>query len=281
MTLNKEGSCQMYQVELNAATEIALKAGEILRTYWGKAKHVKQKQFYWDLVTEGDLASEAYILESLKLRFPSHQILSEEAGLHAAPHSSYQWFIDPLDGTTNFVHQYPMIAVSIGLLINHIPAVGVIYNPIFEELFQASLGQGATFNGSPMQVSQVDQLEKSLLATGFAYDRKIEKRNNYSEFCHMTNICQGVRRGGSAALDLAYVAAGRLDGYWERGIKAWDMAAGIVLVREAGGTVTSYENGPIDISSGRILATNATIHPLLSQELQKVGSITNGTPLNP
>ena len=263
----------MYQVELKAATEIAIKAGEILKSYWGKAKHVKQKQFYWDLVTEADIASEAYILEALKLRFPDHQILSEEAGLLAAPHSSYQWFVDPLDGTTNFVHQYPMISVSIGLLINQIPSVGVIYNPIFEELFQASLGQGATFNGSFMHVSTVNALERSLLATGFAYDRRNEKRHNYAEFCYMTNLCQGVRRGGSAALDLAYVAAGRLDGYWERGIKPWDMAAGITLVREAGGQVTSYENGPIDITSGRILASNGHIHSLLSEDLKKVGAL--------
>ena len=265
----------MYQIELNAATEIALQAGQILRSYWGKANHVRTKQYYWDLVTEADLASEAYILEALKLRFPEHQILSEEAGLKAAPQSAYQWFVDPLDGTTNFVHQYPMISVSIGLLINHVPSVGVIYNPMFEELFQAALGLGCTFNGSFLQVSSVEQLERSLLATGFAYDRKQEKRNNYAEFCHMTNICQGVRRAGSAALDLAYVAAGRLDGYWERGIKPWDMAAGIVLVREAGGIVTSYEGGPLDISSGRILAANPRIHPLLSQELQKVGASPN------
>lgn len=250
--------------------DIALGAGAILRSYWGKTGIVKQKQFFWDLVTEADIASETYIIESLRKLFPTHEILSEEAGHSAVSHSNYQWIIDPLDGTTNFTHQYPMVSVSIGLLIQGIPSLGVVYNPIFNELFVGSKGKGATLNGVPLQVSSVDRLEKSLLGTGFAYDRKETNENNYTEFCHMTNLCQGVRRGGSAALDLAYVAAGRLDGYWERGLKSWDIAAGIVLVKEAGGIVTSYESGPIDIHSGRILAANPLIHPKLSHELQLV-----------
>lgn len=263
----------MENALLHAASDIALEAGAILRSYWGKLNQVRQKEYYWDLVTEADLASEAYILEQLKSRFPHHEVLSEEAGLTEVASSRYRWLIDPLDGTTNFTHQYPMVSVSIGLLIDDVPSVAVVYNPIFGELFQAARGAGATLNGAPIQVSTVIELEKALLATGFAYDRKTASENNYREFCYMTDQCQGVRRGGSAALDLAYVAAGRLDGYWERGLKPWDMAAGILLVLEAGGTVTSYENTPIDISSGRILASNPLIHATLSRELLAVKAL--------
>jgi myo-inositol-1(or 4)-monophosphatase len=250
--------------------EIVLKAGEILRSYWGNLNVVRQKKYYWDLVTEADLASEAYIIKSIQQEFPDHSILSEEAGLSEKNSATYLWVIDPLDGTTNFTHQYPMISISMGLLIDNIPSLGIVYNPISDELFVARKGKGATLNGHPIQVSSVDNLEQSLLGTGFAYDRKETNENNYAEFCHITNISQGVRRGGSAALDLAFVASGRLDGYWERGLKPWDIAAGILLVEEAGGSCTSYESGPIDLSSGRILATNGIIHPLLSKELEEV-----------
>lgn len=258
----------------NKIHEIAKNAGEILRSYFGKVSQVKEKQFYWDLVSEADLASEAYIISEIKKEFPGHSILSEEAGSLVESTSSFEWVIDPLDGTTNFTHGYPMVSISIGLLVNKIPTLGVVYNPILEEFFSASKGKGATLNGNPLQVSGVKILEKSLLATGFAYDRKFVREKNYAEFCHMTEICQGVRRCGSAAIDLAYVAAGRLDGYWERGLKPWDMAAGIVLVSEAGGKVTSYEGEAFDITSGRILATNAHIHKLLSDELQEVAKKT-------
>lgn len=258
------------------AIEIAICAGGILRSYWGNLTEVRQKKYYWDLVTEADLASEAYIIQSIKENFPDHAILSEEAGLHHMEETPYQWCIDPLDGTTNFTHQYPMISVSIALLEHQIPIIGVVYNPISDELFVAVKGKGATLNGRPLSVSKVDNLEQSLLGTGFAYDRKETKENNYAEFCHITNLSQGVRRGGSAALDLAFVAAGRLDGYWERGLKPWDIAAGLLLVQEAGGIGTSYEGGPIDLASGRLLVTNGLIHQLLIKELKDAN-----TPLKP
>jgi myo-inositol-1(or 4)-monophosphatase len=256
----------------NKAIAIALKAGEILRSFFGHLSFVRQKSTYWDLVTEADLASEAYILKSIKDEFPDHTILSEEAGLIQHQGSTHQWFIDPLDGTTNFTHQYPMFAVSMGLVINQVPELGIVYNPISGELFVASKGRGATLNGKAIHVSKVDTLERSLLGTGFAYDRKETSENNYAEFCHITNMSQGVRRGGSAALDLAFVAAGRLDGYWERGLKPWDTAAGILLVQEAGGLCTSYEGRSIDLASGRILATNGITHPLLINELTTVAN---------
>lgn len=249
------------------AVEIATRAGDILRSYWGKLTKITSKTTYWDLVTEADLASEAFILQALKEKFPSHAILSEEAGLLKGSASPYQWFVDPLDGTTNFTHQYPMVAVSIGLVIQGVPSVGVVYNPILSELFEAVKGEGAKLNGHPIQISSINHLEKSLLATGFAYDRRETQDNNYAEFCRLTQSSQGVRRGGAAAIDLAYVAAGRFDGYWERGLKPWDLAAGVVLVQEAGGLVTSYEGGSFDMHSGRILASNSLIHTRLIEEL--------------
>ena len=152
-------------------------------------------------------------------------------------------------------------------MIEGIPQVGAIYNPFRQELFRGAKGLGATLNRRPIRVSQTTSLEKSLLVSGFAYDRRETLDNNYAEFCHLTHLTQGVRRSGSAALDLADVACGRLEGYWERGIKAWDIVAGVVILEEAGGVVTSYDNHSLDIQSGRILATNGLIHQELSQSL--------------
>jgi myo-inositol-1(or 4)-monophosphatase len=205
----------------------------------------------------------------LQKTYPSHSILAEESGLHPMEETDYAWVVDPLDGTTNYTHQYPMVSVSIGLRYKGKPIVGVIYNPIHQELFQAAEGLGATLNNKPIKVSNVDNLSHSLLATGFAYDRRDTIDNNYTEFCHITHLSQGVRRGGSAALDLAYVAAGRLDGYWERGLQPWDITAGIIIILEAGGKISSYEGESIIIDTGRILATNGVIHDLLIDELRR------------
>lgn len=220
---------------LEEATKMAQEAGKVLQKYWGKLSHIRQKEFFWDLVTEADQESEDIILGRIKELYPDHSILSEEAGKHLSNHNEYCWIVDPLDGTTNYTHQYPMVSISIALLKNGIPIIGVIYNPIMQELFLGEKGKGASLNGSPIHVSKINSLDKGLLATGFAYDRKENSDNNYTEFCHITHHSQGVRRGGSAALDLAYVAAGRLDGYWERGLKPWDIAAQVyfLLKRQA------------------------------------------------
>jgi myo-inositol-1(or 4)-monophosphatase len=159
-------------------------------------------------------------------------------------------------------------------LIDGVPQVGVIFDPFHQELFRAAKGLGATCNRKPISVSQIKTLAQSLLVTGFAYDRRETPDNNYAEFCHFTHLTQGVRRGGAASIDLAYVACGRLDGYWERGLSPWDIAAGIVLVQEAGGQVSAYDRAPIDLSSGRILATNTHLHEALSTELLKVKPLT-------
>jgi myo-inositol-1(or 4)-monophosphatase len=261
---------QSLQILLDIATEAALSGGAVLQNYWGKLEDIQEKGRPGDLVTEADKAAEKAILEVLHRHVPDHPILAEESGKLEGLAGDYLWAIDPLDGTTNYAHQYPFVAVSIGLLIHGVPQVGVVYDPIRQELFRAAKGLGATCNRRPIQVSQTDDLSKSLLVTGFAYDRHQTSDTNYAEFAHLTHLTQGVRRDGAAALDLAYVACGRLDGYWERGLAVWDMAAGVVLVQEAGGLVTAYDRAPVQLSSGRILATNSKIHNSLSQSLLQV-----------
>jgi myo-inositol-1(or 4)-monophosphatase len=255
---------------LEIATEAALSAGAILQSYWGNLESVQEKGRPGDLVTEADAAAEAAVITILKRHFPDHQILAEESGHQGNAISRFLWAIDPLDGTTNYAHQYPFSATSIALLIDGVPQVGVIFDPFHQELFRAAKGLGATLNRKPIQVSKTNTLAQSLLVTGFAYDRRETPDNNYAEFCHLTHLTQGVRRGGSASIDLAYVACGRLDGYWERGLSPWDIAAGIVLVQEAGGQVSAYDQSPIDLSSGRILATNTYLHEALSTELLQI-----------
>ena len=277
MTAVSEHDLQRY---LEVATEAALAAGAVLQTYWGKLEHIEQKGRPGDLVTEADKAAEAVVLDVLTRHLPDHPILAEESGsLRAANDSPFLWAIDPLDGTTNYTHQYPFSAVSIGLLIDGHPAVGAIFDPFREDLFRAAKGLGATLNRRSICVSTTDKLADSLLVTGFAYDRHERVDNNYAEFCHLTHLTQGVRRGGAASLDLAYVACGRLDGYWERGLSPWDMAAGVVLVEEAGGHVTAYDETDFEIKSGRILATNGCIHTILSRVLQQVKPLESFQPI--
>jgi myo-inositol-1(or 4)-monophosphatase len=259
---------------LTVATQAAQAGGEVLQGFWGKLENVQEKT-PGNLVTEADTGSERVVLDILKAAFPEHRILAEESGASGEISSSYVWAVDPLDGTTNYAHHFPVFSVSIGLLFEGQPIVGVVYNPITDELFSAGLGLGSFLTQKsqtqPIQVSTTRQVADSLLATGFAYDRTKVIDNNYAEFCHFTQVTQGVRRLGSAALDLAYVAAGRFDGYWERGLSPWDIVAGIVLVLEAGGQVSSYDKTALNIASGRVLATNGLLHEAMSQTL---GSIT-------
>ena len=258
------------RIFLDIATEAALAPGAVLQGYLGNLDAILEKGRPGDLVTAADKASEAVILDVFRRHLPSHSILAEESGQLGEKESEYLWAIDPLDGTTNYAHQYPFFATSIGLLIAGVPQVGVIFDPFHNELFRGARGLGATRNRRSIKVSETTELSKSLLVTGFAYDRRETADNNYAEFCHLTHLTQGVRRSGSASLDLAHVACGRLDGYWERGIAPWDIAAGIVLLEAAGGKVTAYDGSPLRIESGRILATNGNIHASLSHELMQV-----------
>jgi myo-inositol-1(or 4)-monophosphatase len=262
------------QTWLEIATEAALAAGEIINQHRSPLLQIEQKGRLGDLVTVADREAEAKIIEILQRHLPTHSILAEETGNYGSSDAECQWVIDPLDGTTNYAHQYPFSAVSIGLLVNGLPTLGVIFDPWHQELFRAATGLGATRNRQPIQVSATNQLAESLLVTGFAYDRRETDDHNYREFCYLTHITQGVRRGGAAAIDLAYVACGRLDGYWERGLSPWDLAAGVVIVREAGGLVTAYDQSDFVLNSGRILATNGAIHQPLSQSLAKVQQTT-------
>lgn len=264
---------QHLQIFLDIATEAVLAGGTILQDYLGKLDHVEEKGRPGDLVTIADKTAEAAVLEVLQRHVPDHQILTEETGKLGNLESELLWAIDPLDGTTNYAHQYPVAAVSVGLMVAGQPVVGAIYDPFRQELFRAAQGLGATRNRRSIHVSATTQLQKSLLVTGFAYDRHQTSDNNYAEFCYLTHLTQGVRRSGSAAMDLAYVACGRFDGYWERGLSPWDITAGIVLLQEAGGKITAYDTSPLQINSGRLLATNGHIHTDLSHALQTVPPI--------
>lgn len=261
------------QIFLDVATEAVLAAGVVLQNYYGNLNQVEEKGRPGDLVTVADKAAEAIVLDVLQRHVPNHAILTEESGQLGTLDSRFLWAIDPLDGTTNYAHQYPVSAVSVGLMIDGVPSVGAIYDPARQELFRAAIGLGATCDRRPIRVSQTTELRNSLLVTGFAYDRHQTTDHNYAEFCYLTHLTQGVRRSGSASMDLAYVACGRLDGYWERGLSPWDITAGIVLVQEAGGLVTAYDGSPLQVQSGRILATNHHIHASLSQALQRVPPI--------
>lgn len=268
MTAASDQDLQRY---LEVATEAALAGGAVLQRYWGKLETIENKGRPGDLVTEADKAAEAAVVAVIQRHLPTHPILAEESGaIGGTTDGQFLWAIDPLDGTTNYTHQYPFSAVSVGLLVAGYPTVGAIFDPFHAELFRAAKGQGATLNRRAIRVSSTNKLADSLLVTGFAYDRHERVDNNYAEFCQLTHLTQGVRRGGSAAIDLAYVACGRLDGYWERGLSPWDLAAGVAIVEAAGGQVTAYDQSPFDLTSGRILATNGQIHTILSQVLQQV-----------
>lgn len=258
------------QIFLDIATEAALAAGAVLQHHWGRLEDIREKGRPGDLVTEADKAAEVAILDVLGRHVPTHSILTEESGEVGAADSDFHWAIDPLDGTTNYAHQFPFSAVSIGLLIEGVPQVGAIFDPFHQELFRAARGLGATRNRRSIHVSATAELSRSLLVTGFAYDRRETPDNNYAEFCHLTHQTQGVRRSGAASIDLAYVACGRVDGFWERGLSPWDMAAGVILIEEAGGKVTAYDQSAFAIESGRILATNGHLHSALSHELAQV-----------
>lgn len=245
------------------AIDAARDAGRILRDHYGHTQQIKFKGEV-DLVTEVDEASERLIVDRIHAHFPDHQILGEESGTGNSPKSGsgYRWIIDPLDGTTNFAHGYPFFCVSIGVELDGVAQLGVVYTPILDELFVAELGAGAFLNGRRMVVSSTDRLIRSLLATGFNYDRALARANlpNWERLIDQT---QALRRDGSSALNLCYVAAGRFDGYWEIGLKPWDAAAGTLMVREAGGTVTDFSGEAHRLLDRTLLATNGVLHGAL------------------
>jgi myo-inositol-1(or 4)-monophosphatase len=251
------------------AIKAARQAGDLIKERLGHVKNLDYKGKF-NIVTDVDRDAEAKIVGILRSEFPDHEILAEEGGLSKGRSSSKRWLIDPLDGTTNFAHSYPFFCISIALEADGEVVLGVVFNPISEELFWAQTGEGAWLNDEPIHVSRIDSLSESLLATGFPPDSATAKDNNLLQFATLTNMCQGVRRDGAAALDLCFVACGRLDGFWERKLAPWDMGAGIIIISEAGGKVTDPANGPLDISKGHIVATNGLVHDSLVQVLQEL-----------
>jgi myo-inositol-1(or 4)-monophosphatase len=248
------------QVAFTAARQ----AGAILRERLGKI-HIDYKSAF-NLVTEADKESEQHVISVIRDRFPNDQILAEETGAHQTS-STRRWIIDPLDGTTNYAHTYPFFSVSIGFEDKGDVLFGVVYNPSTDELFWAEKGQGAYLNDRRISVSNNATLNVSLLATGFPPDSRTAPISNLDEFAHITDLSHGVRRDASAALDLSFVASGRLDGFWELKLAPWDLAAGTLLIREAGGTVTNAVGGKFDIGEGHVIATNGKIHDELVREL--------------
>jgi len=253
--------------ELETAVAAARGAGGILRLHLERGVEARTKNSPIDLVTEADKASEASIVPMLAQAFPHHRILSEEGGGNHAD-SEWGWIVDPLDGTTNFAHGHPHFAVSIALQRAGETVVGVVYDVMRDEMFTARQGAGAHCNGRPVKVSSTPRLERSLLTSGFPYDRQTNSHNNMDHFADLLMRSHSVLHSGSAALDLAAVACGRLDGYWEFKLSSWDYAAGWLLVLEAGGRVTGPEGEHVDMQTGDLVATNGHIHADLLARLQ-------------
>jgi len=243
----------------SVAVEAVLSAGQLLRERLGRVGEIRFKGAV-NLVTEADVASERLILERIRSAFPEHAVLSEEVGAsEGATGSRYLWVVDPLDGTTNFAHGYPQFAVSIAFVIDGVTELGVVYQPVTDELFLAQRGAGAFRNGHRIRVSDEDTLLMALLATGFPYD--LERRKHaLRHFAQFTTLARAIRRDGSAGLDLCAVAAGRFDGFWEPDLAPWDTAAGALIVREAGGTVTDYTGSPLTLESVSCVASNGKLH---------------------
>ncbi|HJZ82170.1 MAG TPA: inositol monophosphatase family protein [Pyrinomonadaceae bacterium] len=246
---------------LNFAIQTAREAGRVLAGRFGRQIEISNKSEI-DLVTESDLAAERLIIDRISTHYPRHTILAEESGTTEPGDDAqrgWRWIIDPLDGTTNYAHGYPCFCVSIALECRGRMEIAVVYDPIRDEMFTAERGGGAALNGRRISVSLTPSLASALLCTGFPYD--VRERHEFARhFAGFIMTAQGVRRDGAAALDLAYVAAGRFDGFWEEGLKPWDVAAGVLLIDEAGGRVTNYANGPFDIFTPPILASNGLIH---------------------
>jgi len=245
----------------------AFEAGKLLMDKFESGIRVEFKGKY-DLVTEADRQAEALIVKLIRERYPDHDFLAEE-GVYPETGSDYRWIIDPLDGTTNYAHGFPWFAVSIALEVKGRLELGVVYNPYVGDFFVAERGCGAFLNERRMQVSTIDTLERSLLATGFAYDHKKCEANNYDYFKQFQKEAQACRRPGAASLDLASVAAGRFDGFWELKLKPWDLAAGILLIEEAGGLVSNFDGLPMTLESPECMASNRLIHGEMQVILQQ------------
>jgi myo-inositol-1(or 4)-monophosphatase len=254
------------QVFRGIATGIAQQAGAELMLYYNQPHQEQTKQNAFDITTEGDSASEKLIVQALLEHFPDHHIQGEEGGGQGAPaeDAEYFWYIDPIDGTSNFASDIPFFSVSIALADRSgTPLVGVVFSPVWRELYSAARGQGATLNGELLHVSDIRELKSAMLCSGFPYDKATNPDNNLNRWAAFLPLVRGLRRFGSAALELAWVAAGRLDGYWEGPLNRWDYLAGALLVQEAGGSVTDYQGGNDYLHTGQVVASNGHLHPAM------------------
>lgn len=266
-----------YPRTLALAITLARAAGDTLRHGQKQQKQISHKSSAVDLVTEFDHTAEALIVSQLRAAFPDHRIVAEEGGESRVGDSPFTWYIDPLDGTVNFAHGYPFFAVSIALYKQDQAVLGVIYEPLRDECFYAVAGEGARLTVGEttdiIRVSSEEKLAAGLLATGFPYDRQTSSQDNIVQTAAFLKRAQGLRRAGAACLDLAYVAAGRLDGYWESKLRPWDVAAGILLVQEAGGQVTHVAGGAVDLTYPvSLVASNGRIHAAMLDVLLRVES---------
>ncbi len=246
----------------DAAVEMAREAGAVVREGYGRI-HAPKRKGRIDLVTEYDRRSEAVLLARLRERWPDHAVLAEESGAHAG--SRVKWYVDPLDGTTNFAHNYPFFGVSVGVEVDGVLAAGAVYDPVRDEMFAGARGEGATLNGAPIRVSANTTLEDALLVTGFPYDVREHPERHLPLFQAFLVRAQGIRRDGSAALNLCYLAMGRFDGFWEGNLSPWDLAAGVLIVQEAGGVVTDYAGGPLRLDGRQIVAANPALHETMRE----------------
>ena len=255
---------------LDFAVQIAREAGQVLADKFGRALQISNKGDI-DLVTEADLAAERLIVERIRSYHPRHAILTEESGdvkEAGGPQAEYKWIIDPLDGTTNYAHGYPTFCVSVALEHEGRVVVGAVYDPTRDEMFAAERGAGATLNGRRLRVSETDELNRALVCTGFPYD--VRERGDFARhFRAFIMQAQSVRRDGAAALDHAYVAAGRFEVFYEEGLRPWDVAAGVLLVEEAGGRVTHYDGSAFSIYASHIAASNGLVHQATLRVLQQ------------
>ena len=251
---------------LKFAIRVAKDAGRLLRDRVGTRIDVDHKGSI-NLVTDVDLASERLIREAISTYYPRHEVLGEEGGLSESG-SEYRWVVDPLDGTTNYAHGYPIFCVSIALECKGEIVLGVVYDPMRDELFSAERGGGAALNNRPIHVSKTAELMQGLLSTGFPYDIKTSKLTNLDHWAHFAMNAQALRRDGAAALDLCYVACGRFDGFWELNLSPWDTAAGALIVTEAGGRVTNFSGGPFSNYEPEVVASNGLIHDRMLEVLK-------------
>jgi myo-inositol-1(or 4)-monophosphatase len=255
---------------LDVAVRAARAGGRVLRRYYAGHFRVEYKGEL-DLLTEADQEAERAVLRIIRRAFPDHRFLAEESGGPSGrdDETPYKWIIDPLDGTTNFAHTFPMFCVSIALEVHGEIRLGVVYDPVRRELFTAEKGSGARLNGRPISVSRTGALDRALLVTGFAYNVRRVSDNNLNHFSNFILRAQGVRRSGTAALDLCYVASGRFDGFWELNLSPWDTAAGTIIAKEAGAVITDFAGKPFDIYQKQILASNGKIHNEMKEVLRK------------